>query len=279
MVHLHYPLGTSVRRAIEIGNGNGESGFRRTASPELRVSNPIVKQSDMEKVWCFIVEDASCVVRCLLGTVKIVTSQSLFWLIAGPLMLNWWVRLVYISLVVSNCKFNYTRKVTSFWHKMLVCLKMIPIKLVELPITNYHWFVVPAIGHLVFVACRKFEKKPVGSRKASLVWIVCPRILLTCVYTCACRVPIIVDFVHDVCPCLLAFLNSRLGLPLDKLGTFAAAPLLSECVRSPGTDSGMCHQYINGCWREIVSVVFVVAVVVVVVMVVLYCRLWCGGKE
>ncbi len=33
------------------------------------------------------------------------------------------------------------------------------------------------------------------------------------------------------CRCLLAFLTPRLGLPLDKLGTFAAAPLLSECVR------------------------------------------------
>lgn len=35
MVHLHYPLGTSVRRAIEIGWQRRR--VSRTASPELRV--------------------------------------------------------------------------------------------------------------------------------------------------------------------------------------------------------------------------------------------------
>ena len=61
---------TSVRRAIEIGWQRRRA--RRTASPEHLVPVWVPSWSSQTwKMWRFIVEDASCIVRCVLGMLKI----------------------------------------------------------------------------------------------------------------------------------------------------------------------------------------------------------------
>ena len=153
----------------------------------------------------------------------------------------------------------------------------VELQITTVPATNYHWFVVPR-WHLNFEPLPPLFLHATNLCTRSKVPNIVTRPeyyhLLALPHPCPCRVPNCWVFMMlYFCRCLLAFLTPRLGLPLDKLGTFAAAPLLSECVRVSriqGCATTLSMDAEEICFRMFSLLFLYVFVVAVVLMVVLY---------